>query len=274
MTTERDATIRVSFCLRDTPVRVGVPTAELARLVENLYPGYVVHAGEGDVACVIRETSGGWEVCADHEANHFPDLGGALTALEHTITLSLLQGARAVPQLHAAGAVVHGRAILAVGGPGAGKSSIALALCTRGSPALGDDVILLTERGDAAPFKRHFTIHPDRLRELKVPPNPNLDWLADDEDAWFDPRTAAGWADDAPIDAIVHVRHTPGADPPERHELTQAQVLHLLLASGLRTGPRAHQYIDLLVPVARRAVGFELRFADAAHAADRIVQWM
>lgn len=60
---------------------------------------------------------------------------------------------------HASCVAIQGRAVLIEGGPGSGKSSLALALIDRGAKLIGDDGILLHSVGDRLLAASHPNIH-------------------------------------------------------------------------------------------------------------------
>jgi len=75
--------------------------------------------------------------------------GSAEAAARFLVTLSIgeLLKRRGLYFLHAAGAVVDGRAILLAGPSGSGKSTLAAALAVVGHGLLGDDSLFLVRRG-------------------------------------------------------------------------------------------------------------------------------
>ena len=102
--------------------------------------------------------------------------------------------ARGIYHLHAAGLVADdGRTVLVVGTAGSGKTTLALSLIEAGLGFLGDDVVLLTERGGepvVLSFPRPFHVDPGVLR-----PYPHLAPLlgeryAGGEKRDLDPRVA------------------------------------------------------------------------------------
>lgn len=54
---------------------------------------------------------------------------------------------------------IHGRALLIEGEPGAGKSSLALALIDRGAELIGDDGVMLERIGEALMVRPHPNTH-------------------------------------------------------------------------------------------------------------------
>jgi hypothetical protein len=71
----------------------------------------------------------------------------ACTALKGMLTNALLTKARFALALHCAMLIYKGHALLLIGPPGAGKTTLALALINRGFVCAGDDIALLMQDG-------------------------------------------------------------------------------------------------------------------------------
>lgn len=251
---------------------VDLPTADLAPAIEGLLPSYATSPGESyDVRFGLHQAEHSWHLETDgRRTEAFASLADAVNAIEHLITLQLLALASDVPQLHAAGAVVDDRAVLAIGESGAGKTSLALRWCLAGLPVLGDDIVLLDEEGRAVPFKRLFNVDPTRLAANDVTPDPTLDWLADPESAYFDPRRGGGWAAPAAVGTVAMVHFAPSHDL-EIAELPRARALTLLLASLMPSGKQSDTCFDRMLAIVRDARTVSVVFGDAARAAEALV---
>lgn len=79
--------------------------------------------------------------------------------LEWIITLKILSNMKHFLQVHAAGLVRDGKALLLVGPSGSGKTTLTVQLLGRGWQCLSDDVIFINpENGMAWPFPRGFHV--------------------------------------------------------------------------------------------------------------------
>ena len=210
----------------------------------------------------------GWSVETEG-ARHIPvlTLNQALEAIEYLVSVRLLSLSARTPQLHAAGAVASGDAILALGDAGAGKTSVAVCWSRRGHRVLGDDVVLLDEQGFAMPFKRLFRVSREMLPRLGVEPDPAFPLSADEDHARYDPGSDAAWAaQPAPIRVVALIRHQPDADVHFK-ELAKPEALTLLTSSLMPTGAPATDCFEQLASIAAAARAIELTFGSADEAA-------
>jgi hypothetical protein len=187
----------------------------------------------------------------------------ALEVLEFTLTEALLATCRRAVHLHAAGAVVRDGAILALGGSGTGKSSLALCWSAAGRPVLGDDVVLLERDGRVGPFRRLFKVPSHALGLLDISPASTPFWEPDSEEAWYDPTVDAGWAGAANVAVVAVCRPSPGSEPVVQ-PLSSADGVNALMHSVTETGVAAEAAIETLVSVSQSARIVELRFDPAS----------
>jgi len=193
----------------------------------------------------------------------------AFVALEHAVTLALLESCRHLTHLHAAGAVVGGGAVIALGGSGAGKSSLALAWTLAGHPALGDDIVLLDGGGLVRPFPRHFKLDPEVLRCSGVDPECTPFWNPATREAWFTPAGASGWAGPTSIALVLLCRRSAG----ERFaidRLSRLEGVNAMLHSVLDSGLDAAGSVQSIVDATTDAEVLEVRFASSREAAQAI----
>ncbi len=188
-------------------------------------------------------------------------------AVESALAEMLLAACADWALLHASGAVVGDRAVLALGPAGAGKSSLALSWSLTGLPALGDDIVLVDSAGRVSPFMRLFKVAPDLLRARGVGPETTPGWLPGSVEAWFDPTSAGGWTGAAvPVAVVALVQHRSRGGVVVR-EMGRAEVLNVLLHSLFPSGLPAAASVDRLAEVAAGARALEVTFDSAAEAA-------
>jgi energy-coupling factor transporter ATP-binding protein EcfA2 len=172
-------------------------------------------------------------------------------------------------QLHASGAVIGGKAVLALGPAGAGKSSLALCWNRAGYATLGDDVVFLGSDLKAHPFKRQFKVDPRVLAAAGVDAAQTPFWEPHSAEAWYDPASGAGWADPAPVSLVVRTRHSPNGALFVT-ETSRAVALNTLVHSLMDTSLGSRASFDILARVIRQARAVEVSFGSAAEAARAI----
>jgi hypothetical protein len=291
----------VAFGPADPPVRIEVPDTEAGRAVAALMPSVVEAAGPGapesgppgaGAGSVGAAVASGarpalrleelgpedWLFTAPdrppHRSDYLPDL---LSHVEDALTDHLMRGLPEFTQLHGAGAVVEGRAVLVVGESGAGKSSLALAWSRMGLPLLGDDVILMDEAGRLHSFPRIMKVFWERLLEHGIDPETTLGYSQDSYELWYDPRTGGGWGPGPALPAVVaRVRFDAGAGRVapgfELEPLPTADMVQALLAGAFEPGrPPADSFATLVEALADATcleVTFGSSVALATHLAD------
>jgi hypothetical protein len=169
--------------------------------------------------------------------------------------------------LHAAGCVVNGQAVLALGRSGAGKSSLAASMLARGFPTLGDDTVFLNSRGFAEPFKRLMKLSVEVLGELGIVPESTLHWDREWPEAWLDPRDGPGWADEAPVAVIALAQHDSDVSL-HLEPVASSETLNALLHSVMVTGMPARAGFDRLLRIAESAKTFRMKFRSSIEAAE------
>lgn len=260
--------IALRYVLCDHPVTLVTDDRALAAPLRRLFPAYVRDgASTASPHIIVRRTGPGYRVETDRRAPVTCHTKiEVMATCEFALGEALLASCPDYVHLHAAGAVVPSGAVLALGRAGAGKSSLALAWSRRGHAALGDDVVLLDAQGRAHAFCRFFKVSPALLEESGVDPTATPFWVPESVDAWYDPADGAGWADPAPVAAIVLARFQRGA-PLRIRSASSAEGLNALVHSVLPLGRDRHTAFDVLARLVERAPVCEVTFGDAAAAA-------
>jgi len=260
--------LRIAFRWMEQICTVEAPAA-IAGDLASLFP-QMVRSAHPSVPADVRVVpeSGGFTVASD-EVIACDRALSALGAAELAVTRRLLASDTEHCHVHAAAALApDGRAILAVGSSGSGKSALAFAWCRTGRPLLGDDVVAI-DRVHA--FPRPLKVDAARLREAGESPEDTIAWDLGTSEAWVDPTRYAGWAvGGAPVGLLADVRFVPASDVRTR-EVSRAAALRMLLAAVHQTGvSRAHS-VDRLIEVVKGSAAYEVRFGDAVDAAARLV---
>ena len=265
---------RLYYAVDGTIVTAEVDRSALLEPARRLFPHYEIRPPGGDVSCppdvslatcpsgyVLRSNDAPSVLCAS--------MTEALAALEHALARAIAASLRGYVHLHAAGAVLDGQAVLALGKSGAGKSSLAVSWLSRGLPALGDDIVLVNSGARAVPFKRLFKVTPLALRTLGVDPAATLLWDPDWPEAWYAPDDGPGWADEAPVAVMAFVRFEPNG-PLRLTPMSTAESLNSLVHSMMDTGMRAADGFDTVVRVVEGARVFRMEYPSADQAAEAL----
>lgn len=200
----------------------------------------------------------------------------AVTSLRNLMFKHLLAQSDEVA-LHAACLARNDETILLCGAPGAGKSTLTLALLRNGFEYLGDDVTFIDEHGEvrALPF-------PLTLKEGSWPIVPHLDVEPDKLPTWdradglrvkYLPTQSPNQHERRPVRAIVSLLRGQAGEPSiqPRPKLDQ---LRALLAEGYAaSGKASSDAFAGLVELVNSAACAELRYSDAQHAAQVLRDW-
>ncbi len=252
---------------------VRTPDEVTATSVRNLFPAYADYLGDerpAETSCVLSKESDGWAVTdALGGRTLFTSIHDAINAIEYALTLTLLTALPEFLHLHASGAHGSDGAVLALGGSGAGKSSLATSWCATKMPVLGDDIVLIGPDGVVHPFKRLFGVHPHRLVDLGITQSPELAALSDPGESYFDPGPVSGWAMPQRVKTLGIVQYRPGASL-SMEPVNTGAALAALVASAMPSGSTAQQRFEGLARVAERAHAVRVTFGDSVQAAEML----
>ncbi len=242
--------LRVLFAPYETDSRRGAPHGTPAVTVSGVDSGYLVRPAQG----VVRTCGTLTEV---------------LSVCEFALTQAFMEACDRMVPVHAGGAVVRGRAVLALGRAGAGKSSLAVSWHLAGHAALGDDVVMVDGDGSVHPFKRLYEVRASVLEELGVKVTGTPLWEPGSSEAWYDPGVGAGWGDPAPLGVVAVVRHDSKASL-EISELSPLEALNALVHSQMTSVWDRAANVDALARAAEQATALDIVFGSAAEAAEAI----
>jgi hypothetical protein len=264
--------IGTAFELLGRAFGIATTSPDIAAHVARIFPSVArpLEDGGADEVWSLRRADGQWLIEPPAlPVERFAQWDEALEAIEFLVTSRLLALHPDRAQLHAAGAVPRGRAVLAIGQSGAGKSSIALHWSLAGMPVLGDDVVLLDHEDRAVAFPRLFTVHRARLADAGATPDATLQWGPADDEVRYDPRTGGGWAEPAEIGVVAMLSRVAGA-PLAVDSVPATEVLNLLVGSLHPTGLGPEPCFERLARIARRARGVRVGFGEARQAAEAL----
>lgn len=129
------------------PIELRGQAADIRRGVRSLFGHLQSSSAAPVVRLAVEQSASGIDVrCANLSAVvQAPDQ--VMPAIKAQLTETVLQLARYQLALHAAALERKGRAVLIVGPPGAGKTTLCLALVAAGMTFAGDDIVLLRAGG-------------------------------------------------------------------------------------------------------------------------------
>lgn len=245
------------------------------RVVETLFSHYVASALDPEGAepdlMVERTGDGPYRITRRGVGG----TGGAVQSatdtdlpvvLEHAVTHLLLDAAQEHIHLHAAGLGTESGAVLALGGSGTGKSSIAAAWSGAGHPVLGDDVALLGSDQLVHAFRKPLKIDARRARAAGLSVEDTPYWEADAEEVWFDPEAGGGWASASPPRALAFLTRT-ASGATAVAGIPPVDAARELLGQLLVTSGRPAGWHDVLFDLVERSPAYRVTFSDSLEAA-------
>ena len=241
-----------------------------ARVIRTLFPDYVAPPEQAlPTRLRVDQCAEGYRLTSRADgvevARH--DLP---VFIEHMVSTLLLEEARDMAPLHAAGVEVGGRRILALGDSGAGKSSVALAWSVAGHRILGDDIVFLDGALTVRPFKKPLKAAAERAVALGVSLSETPYWQEGADEAWYDPTSGGGWADPGPVAALAFVERVAEGDF-EARPLPAAECLQRLLGQLVTNRGSAPEWTPLLIELAGATASYAVRFSDSRDAALRLL---
>lgn len=267
---------QLEFAVCAGAVAVTVESVDLAEALERCFPDYVVTNGSRatspDHVLTVRVEADGFTATEpDGSTRSCATLTEILSVSEFAVARALLARCDGYVPLHASGAAVQGeRGVLALGKPGAGKSSLAICWHHAGHPGLGDDAVLVGTDARVHPFKRLYEVDAALLPEIGLRPADTPLWEVGSTEAWYDPAETVGWAGPTRIAVVAVVRYRPGAAL-TLEPLSRAATLNFLLHS--RFGPTTPDVAaDRLAELCRGADGYVVTFGAARAAAQAIAE--
>ncbi|MDH5803603.1 MAG: hypothetical protein OEZ54_00365 [Gemmatimonadota bacterium] len=266
---------RVGFSGFGVGVEFRVSDPEIAEQLRTCLPEYCVELSQGEFEIVHLDAAGSDIVIREEgkpQSKELVERDGAINYLEMMVVEKLLVGAKDFVHLHAAGCVSDGRAILAIGDTGAGKSTTATTWSLDGLPVLGDDTVLLDSDGHAVPFKRLFKSNPELLRSMGHDPADTPLWRADLEEAWFDPRPHAGWGGRAKVKVVAVLRFRSDMEGYAVDEIKPTALVREMLNGSLESGLKGHEGFDAILKAVGDAKAVQMEFGPGQSAARALLE--
>lgn len=257
MTTSRFPALVYRF--GDRRIVAAIHSRSLWRMARALFAEYAVAESADEAPAVTVRREGGHYVIRragdPAEVVQVPSLAAALGPLEWALTCELLAASGHLVQIHAAGCTLGGRAIVMLGPSGVGKSTLAYLWSRAGIPLLGDDVVCVDRSALLQPFKRLFKLDPAAVIRAGATLEDTPLWAAESDEAWYDPVAGAGWAQPAPLAAVLLARRRVDA-PATFRPLTKVDALAALMASVIPTGLTGGAAFEVLASAIQSARAF------------------
>jgi hypothetical protein len=191
--------------------------------------------------------------------------------LKGSILETVLERAAYVAALHSACVTGRGGAVLLLGSPGAGKTTLTLALMQQGYRYASDDVTLVTNRATV----RGVALAPavkEPAWDMAARLGRDLSQAAvhlrpDDQKVRFVEITDAEPASCVRVSSVLLLRRTPGAPAELKTVGATAALAELLREARSPSGKCSAEVIQLLAEILRQSRCFELQYAEADDAA-------
>jgi hypothetical protein len=216
-----------SWYVSDREAATGQPSLAIGRSVDHAW----LRLRYADGTEVTVDTAGTRVGCTWPAALTLEDASTYLLGPVCGLLLRL----RGVTALHASAVAVDGHAVLVCGPAGAGKSTTAAALASRGHPVLSDDVSALDPTPDAVhvrPGYPQLKLWPDAARAVhgdgaELPPlTPNWD------KRYLDLAERGGYhPEPLPVAAVYVLAGREGADAPRLESIDAARQVLTLVAN-------------------------------------------
>jgi hypothetical protein len=237
-----------------------------------LYSGAAGAEGLAQFRDRCQRTTGGFALrLGRRTAARGATLGAFFQEAEWALTHESLLRLGGYLQIHAGTVARQGRALLLVGPPEAGKTSLSLALGLRGWSLLGDEIALIDAPSLGVLACRRDLILRPGTRALLFPETPTIPvfkWA--EGNCYLSPRLVgpapAGRAE--PVGLVFPVLRL-GAEV-ARQSLGRAEAARRLLEQAMNLGDWGAEGMELVGRLAERCPAVELVFGDARQAAEEI----
>lgn len=252
--------------------RIGSGDENVLELVRRLWdPFLVARPSSKALRVTIERGSRGWLVHPEGEPRAEKDLWNALILVRNWIVERSLDRAEHFVSLHAAVVVRAGQAILVVGDPWAGKTTLTLRLVEHDWSYFSDDVAPIRLRdGRVSPFPKPIGIKQQSWEEMKRYWEPLPAWLPAPADSFLLPAASllAPPTMTAAVGFLVFLRFEP-ARKQRMRTLSSAEALAL---SGRHVRGLLPEHLPHLSRMCSQARSVELAYRSAAEAADAVLE--
>ncbi len=246
---------------------------DVLELVGRLWAPFLVSEPFSSSSKVIIEKGrGGWLVHPEGETPAEKDLWNALIYTRNWIVERALDGAERFMSLHSAVVVRSSRAILLVGDPWAGKTTLTLRLVEKDCSYFSDDAAPIRLRdGRVVPFPKPIGIKQQSWEEMKGYWKPLPAWLPAPADSFLLP--AATLVDPRATEAVIGFLVFLSFEPTREQHLRPLSPAEALALSGRHVRGLVPQHLPHLARVCSHARSVELAYNSPAEAADAVLEF-
>jgi hypothetical protein len=244
----------------------------LLDLLRRLWYPFLRTQPPSDASKVTVERNGdGWLVTPQDESPTQTDLWNALILVRNWITERSLDHAEEFVSLHAAVVVRGGQAMLLVGDPWAGKTTLTLRLVERGWSYYSDDVAPIRMRDlRVAPFPKPIAIKSQPWEEVSRYWEPLPAWLPSPSGPFLLPTTTllTDRTTDASVSLLVFLRFEAAREQLVR-KVGSAESLAMSARHARGLVPR---HLPCLSRICSHVESVELTYRSSAEAADAALE--
>ncbi len=243
--------------------------ASLCEVAAELYSGAAAAEGEVQVRYVCQRVEGGFALRRrGRTLARATTLGAFFQDAEWALTHESLLRLGGYLQLHAGTVARQGRALLLVGPPESGKTSLTLGLGLRGWSLLGDEVALLeSDALGVRACRRDLILRPGTQALLfpQAPQIPDFKWA--EGNCYFSPRLVGPPPDDRAEPAKLIFPALRLGAAVVRQPLGSAEAARRILEQAMNLGDWGAAGVELVGRLVERCPALELVFGDAREAA-------
>ena len=255
-----------------TGFTAGSRDKRLLDLLRRLWHPFLRAQPSSGASKVTLERNGdGWLVTPQDESPTQTDVWGALILVRNWITERSLDHAEGFVSLHAAVVVREGQAILLVGDPWAGKTTLTLRLVERGWSYFSDDVApIRISDGRVSPFPKPIAIKSQPWHEMIRYWEPVPAWLPSPSGPFLLPTTTlfTERLTNASVSLLVFLRFEAARDQLVR----KVSAAESLAMSARHARGLLPSHLPCLSGVSSQAESVELTYGSAAGAADVVLK--
>ncbi len=235
---------------------------------------------------VVQAEDGHWRISSDHMAlsDYSLDAGYMVAnTLVGALIAAYVAQDDSLVSIHAAAVRIGDGLVLLLGDNGAGKSTIATVLASRGQRFFADDRLILNmapSGHSAAPVGISLAVAP----KLRLPLPSNADTVYRDFVAehsvmtWPEmavlrpgPEQAAGFGEALPLRGLIHLRRRPKAGKPVLTAMRQPAMVRILLEQLFAPHLGQQGELSACVGLAQKVDIWQLGYASAFEAAETVI---
>lgn len=253
--------------------KVGSDDEHFLELVRRLWDPFLVsEPSSSDLKVTIEKGQRGWLVRPEDEPRMERDLWNALIFVRNWIVERSLDRAEHFMSLHSAVVVRAGEAIMLVGDPWAGKTTLTLRLVEQHYSYFSDDVAPIRLRdGRVSPFPKPIGIKQQSWEEMKRYWEPLPAWLPAPPDSFLLPAANLfdARATEAEVAFVVFLRF----EPTREQHLRAISSAQALAWSGRHVRGLLPQHLPHLSRMCSQARSVELAYSSVADAAAAVLEF-